>query len=31
VDVHIGHLRRKLAGSGVQIETVTGVGYKLIE
>jgi two-component system alkaline phosphatase synthesis response regulator PhoP len=30
VDVHIGHLRRKLAGSAVQIETVTGVGYKLI-
>ena len=30
VDVHIGHLRRKLAGSEVQIETVTGVGYKLV-
>jgi two-component system, OmpR family, alkaline phosphatase synthesis response regulator PhoP len=30
VDVHVGHLRRKLAGSNVQIETVTGVGYKLI-
>lgn len=29
VDVHIGHLRRKLAGSQVRIETVTGVGYKL--
>jgi two-component system, OmpR family, alkaline phosphatase synthesis response regulator PhoP len=31
VDVHIGQLRRKLTGSTVQIETVTGVGYKLIE
>ena len=30
VDVHVGHLRRKLAGSAVRIETVTGVGYKLI-
>ena len=30
VDVHIGQLRRKLAGSGVHIETVRGVGYKLI-
>jgi two-component system alkaline phosphatase synthesis response regulator PhoP len=30
VDVHVGHLRRKLAGSMVQIETVTGVGYKLV-
>ncbi len=30
VDVHIGHLRRKLAGSQVHIETVTGVGYKLV-
>jgi DNA-binding response OmpR family regulator len=30
VDVHIGHLRRKLAQSSVKIETVTGVGYKLV-
>jgi DNA-binding response OmpR family regulator len=30
VDVHVGHLRRKLEGSRVQIETVTGVGYKLV-
>jgi two-component system, OmpR family, alkaline phosphatase synthesis response regulator PhoP len=30
VDVHVGHLRRKLTGSSVQIETVTGVGYKLV-
>jgi two-component system alkaline phosphatase synthesis response regulator PhoP/two-component system response regulator ResD len=30
VDVHVAHLRGKLAGSGVEIETVWGVGYKLI-
>lgn len=30
VDVHVGHLRRKLSGSDVRIETVTGVGYKLV-
>ena len=30
VDVHIGQLRRKLEGSSVHIETVTGVGYKLV-
>lgn len=30
VDVHIAHLRKILAGSRVSIETVTGVGYKLI-
>jgi DNA-binding response OmpR family regulator len=30
VDVHVGHLRHKLEGSLVRIETVTGVGYKLI-
>lgn len=30
VDVHIAQLRRKLSGSPVQIETVTGVGYKLV-
>ena len=29
VDVHVAHLRKKLAGSSVRIETVTGVGYKL--
>jgi two-component system alkaline phosphatase synthesis response regulator PhoP len=29
VDVHIAHLRKKLAGSSVNIETVTGIGYKL--
>ena len=30
VDVHIAQLRRKLAGSRARIETVTGVGYKLV-
>jgi two-component system, OmpR family, alkaline phosphatase synthesis response regulator PhoP len=30
VDVHIAQLRRKLSGSKVQIETVTGIGYKLV-
>jgi len=29
VDVHIAHLRNKLAGSNVGIETVWGVGYKI--
>jgi DNA-binding response OmpR family regulator len=30
VDVHIAHLRKRLATSSVSIETVTGVGYKLV-
>ncbi len=30
VDVHIAHLRRKLSGAKTEIETVTGVGYKLV-
>ena len=30
VDVHVAHLRKKLEESSVKIETVTGVGYKLI-
>jgi DNA-binding response OmpR family regulator len=30
VDVHIAHLRKVLVGSRVSIETVTGVGYKLV-
>lgn len=29
VDVHVAHLRKKLEGGRVKIETVTGVGYKL--
>jgi two-component system alkaline phosphatase synthesis response regulator PhoP len=30
VDVHVAHLRGKLEGSGTEIETVWGVGYKLV-
>ena len=30
VDVHVAHLREKLAHSTVTIETVWGVGYKLV-
>jgi len=30
VDVHVAHLRRRLERSSVRIETVTGVGYKLV-
>ena len=30
VDVHIAHLRKKLEGGRTVIETVTGVGYKLV-
>ncbi len=30
VDVHIGHLRKKLSASRVKIETVTKIGYKLV-
>ena len=30
VDVHVAQLRKKLADSQVKIETVTGVGYKLV-
>lgn len=30
VDVHIAHLRDKLSGSNLKIETVWGMGYKLI-
>jgi DNA-binding response OmpR family regulator len=29
VDVHVAHLRQKLSGGSVEIETVRGVGYKL--
>jgi DNA-binding response OmpR family regulator len=29
VDVHVNHLREKIAGSGAMIETVRGTGYKL--
>ena len=30
VDVHVAHLRKKIEKSNVKIETITGVGYKLI-
>jgi DNA-binding response OmpR family regulator len=30
VDVHVAHLRSKLEGSGLEIETVWGIGYKLM-
>jgi two-component system alkaline phosphatase synthesis response regulator PhoP len=30
VDVHVAHLRKKISHSMAQIETVTGVGYKLV-
>ncbi|MCA9518046.1 MAG: winged helix-turn-helix transcriptional regulator, partial [Myxococcales bacterium] len=29
IDVHVAHLRRKLAASRARIETVRGVGYRL--
>ncbi len=31
VDVHVQHVRARLAGTGVGIQTVRGVGYKLVE
>ena len=30
INVHLGHLRSKLAGAGVRIETVRGVGYRIV-
>ena len=30
VDVHVAQLRKKLVASSVKIETITGVGYKLV-
>jgi two-component system, OmpR family, alkaline phosphatase synthesis response regulator PhoP len=30
VDVHVAQLRKKLAGGLVSIETITGIGYKLV-
>ncbi len=30
VDVHIAQLRKKLLNSSVQIQTITGIGYKLV-
>jgi len=31
VDVHVQHVRARLAGTGVGIVTIRGVGYKLVE
>jgi two-component system alkaline phosphatase synthesis response regulator PhoP len=31
VDVHVAHLRKRLEKATVRIETVTGVGYKLVD
>jgi DNA-binding response OmpR family regulator len=31
IDVHVAHLRKRLQNSHLRIETVTGVGYKLVE
>jgi two-component system, OmpR family, alkaline phosphatase synthesis response regulator PhoP len=31
IDVHINHLREKITASGVNIETLRGTGYKLVE
>ena len=30
VDVHVNHLREKIAGSGASIQTVRGMGYKMV-
>jgi two-component system response regulator CpxR len=30
VDVHVGHLRRKLGGDTPRIRTVRGVGYQFV-
>ena len=30
IDVHINHLREKIAGAGVAIETLRGTGYKMV-
>lgn len=31
IDVHVGRVRAKLAGSRAQIETIRGMGYRLVE
>jgi len=31
IDVHLGRLRTKIAGGSVRIDTVRGIGYKLVE
>jgi DNA-binding response OmpR family regulator len=30
IDVHLARLRSKLVGAGVRIETVRGVGYRIV-
>jgi DNA-binding response OmpR family regulator len=30
IDVHVARLRAKLAGAGVRVETVRGVGYRIV-
>jgi len=30
IDIHVNHLREKLSGANVSIETVRGIGYKII-
>jgi two-component system alkaline phosphatase synthesis response regulator PhoP len=30
IDVHVNHLRSKITGSGVDIETLRGTGYKMV-
>jgi len=30
IDVHLGRLRAKLSGGGVRIETIRGVGYRIV-
>jgi two-component system response regulator TctD len=30
IDVHIARLRTKLSGANVRIETVRGVGYRMV-
>lgn len=30
IDVHLARLRSRLAGAGVRIETVRGVGYRIV-
>jgi DNA-binding response OmpR family regulator len=30
IDVHLARLRSKLAGAGARIETIRGVGYRIV-
>jgi DNA-binding response OmpR family regulator len=31
VDVHIRRVRKKIQDAGIEIETIRGVGYRLVE